>query len=229
MIFRRGGPPQTSFVFKHALVQDAAYGTLLRGRRQELHAGIAKALEEQVMPSSGEEASVGERAALLAHHWLRAEEWEKALNYTLEAAERAQKLFARPEAINHYWQALELMERLPHTPERSRVHCDVILSLVRLPGWMRNEEAEARLFRHVDQALTNATEAGHTANMARLEAIKGRHQDDEALLESAIARAEVRETAWPKLLSLRSMATISDNTDNLRRHLLFGASHRDPG
>ena len=43
----------------------------------------------------------------------------KALDYTLEAAERAQKLFARPEAINHYWQALELMERLPHTPERA--------------------------------------------------------------------------------------------------------------
>ena len=50
LIFRRGGPQQTSFVFKHALVQDAAYGTLLRGRRQELHASIAKALEEQVVP-----------------------------------------------------------------------------------------------------------------------------------------------------------------------------------
>ena len=95
---------------------------MLRGRRQELHAGIAKALEEQVAPPSGEEASVGERAALLAHHWLRAEEWEKALDYTLEAAERARKLYARPEAISHYWQALELLERLPHTSERSRVH-----------------------------------------------------------------------------------------------------------
>ena len=173
MIFRRGGPRQTSFVFKHALVQDAAYGTLLRGRRQELHAGIAKALEEQVVPPLGEEASVGESAALLAYHWLRAEEWEKALDYTLEAAERAQKLFARPEAINHYWQALELMERLPHTPERSRVHCNVILSLVRLPGWMRDEEAEARLFRHVDQALTNATEAGQIADCGKAGGNKG--------------------------------------------------------
>ena len=175
LIFRRGGPPQTSFVFKHALVQDAAYGTLLRGRRQELHARHRQGARRAGCAALAEEASVGERAALLAHHWLRAEEWEKALKYTLEAAERAQKLFARPEAINHYWQALELMERLPHTPERSRVHCDVILSLVQLPGWMRDEEAEARLFRHVDQALTNATEAGQTANMARLEAMKGRH------------------------------------------------------
>jgi predicted ATPase/class 3 adenylate cyclase len=190
LIFRRGGPPHESFVFKHALVQDAAYATLLRARRQELHAGIAGALEEHVVQSLGEMASVGEGAALLAHHWLRAEAWEKALAYTLEAAERAGKLFARPEAINHYWQALELLERLPHTPERSHVHCDVIQSLVLLPGWVRDEEAEARLLRHVDQALTNATEAGQTASMARLEAIKGLLQDDEALLERAIRRAE---------------------------------------
>ena len=53
----------------------------------------------------------------------------RALTYTLEAAERARTLFARPEAINHYWQALELIERLPHTPELDRVHCNVILSL----------------------------------------------------------------------------------------------------
>jgi predicted ATPase len=47
LIFRRGVPPHASFVFKHALVQDAAYSTLLRGRRQELHAGIAEALEKR--------------------------------------------------------------------------------------------------------------------------------------------------------------------------------------
>ena len=47
LIFRRGARPQASFVFKHALVQDTAYGTLLRGRRQELHATIARVLEER--------------------------------------------------------------------------------------------------------------------------------------------------------------------------------------
>jgi predicted ATPase len=83
LIFRRGGSPQTSFAFKHALVQDPAYGTLLRRRRQVLHAGIAKALEEQGAPALGEEVSVGERAALLAHHWLRAEEWERAITIRL--------------------------------------------------------------------------------------------------------------------------------------------------
>jgi class 3 adenylate cyclase/tetratricopeptide (TPR) repeat protein len=186
LIFCRGGSSQAAFVFKHALVQDAAYGTLLRGRRQELHAGIAKVLEELIV---GEEASVSEGAALLAHHWLGAEEWEKALNYTLEAAERAQRLFARPEAISHYWQALELLLRLPRTPERSRIQCDVIISLVSLPGWMRDEEAESRLFRHVDQALANATDAGQVGNVARLETLKGFDKGDEALLKSALVRA----------------------------------------
>ena len=190
LIFRRGGPQQTSFVFKHALVQDAAYGTLLRGRRQELHASIAKALEELIGPLLGQDMSVGERSALLAHHWLMAEDWERALTYTLEAAERARTLFARPEAINHYWQALELIERTPHTPELDRVHCNVILSLIYLPGWVRDDQAETRLFRHVEEALKNATESGQIADVARLEALKGRHQDDEALLKSALVRAE---------------------------------------
>ena len=134
--------------------------------------------------------SVGERSALLAHHWLRAEEWERALTYTLEAAERARTLFARPEAINHYWQALDLLERLPHTSERSRVHCDVLVSMVQLPGWRRDEEAQAHMLRHLDQATTDATEAGQTANLAKLEAIRGAIHDDKALFESAIARAE---------------------------------------
>ena len=190
LIFSRGGPTQTSYVFKHALVQDAAYGTLLRGRRQELHAGIANALEEHVVPPLGEEAPVGAGAALLAYHWLRGEDWEKALNYTLEAAERAKQLFARPEAINHYWQALALMERLPQTPERGRLQCDVIMSLAGLPGALTDEGAEARLLCHIDQALTNAAEAGQTVNMARLESIKGEYLDDEALLERAIVRAK---------------------------------------
>ena len=168
---------------------------MLRGRRQELHASIAKTLEEQIVRPPGEAAPVGESVAPLAYHWLRAEAWDKALDYTLEAAERARRLLARPEAINHYWQALELIERLPHTPELDRVHCNVILSLIYLPGWVRDDQAETRLFRHVEEALKNATESGQIADVARLEALKGRHQDDEALLKSALVRASSGDTS----------------------------------
>src|SRR5262249_50421355 len=103
LILRRGVLPQASFVFTHALVQDAAYSTLLRARRKELHAGIATALEQRSASQMDQEASAAERASLLAHHWLEAEDWEKALRYTLDAAEQARKLYARPEAISHHW------------------------------------------------------------------------------------------------------------------------------
>jgi predicted ATPase len=104
LIFRRGVPPQASYVFKHALVQDAACSSLLRGRRQELHAAIATALEQRSASHMDQEASTAEHAGLLAHHWIEAEDWEKALTFTLQAAEQAGKLYARPEAIRHYWQ-----------------------------------------------------------------------------------------------------------------------------
>jgi tetratricopeptide (TPR) repeat protein len=162
----------------------------LRGRRQELHTAIAKVLEERVAPPSETESLAGERAALLAHHWLRAEDWEKALYYTLEAAERAGALYARPEAISYYWQALDLLDRLPGNVERNRVHAQVILSLISLPGGMRDEAARARMLRHIDRALENATLDGNAAVAARLQAIKGSFLDDEALLVDALARAE---------------------------------------
>ncbi len=191
LISRRGTRPEENFIFKHAFVQDAAYGTLLRGRRQELHSAIARVLEERVAAAPSEaESLAGERASLLAHHWLRAENWEKALTYTLEAARRAETLYARPEAISHYWQTLDLLERLPGNVERNRVHADVILSLNRLPGCMQDEAARARMLRHIDQALKNATLGGNAAVAARLQAIKGSVWDDEALLVDALARAE---------------------------------------
>ena len=187
LIIRRGARPQASFVFKHALVQDTAYGTLLRGRRQELHATIARVLEER---SAQQGVSVREHAAVLAHHWLRAEEWERALSHSLAAAERAQELYARPEAISHYWQALELLERLPPTNERSQVHIDIILSLIQMPGGMRNEAGKADMLRHLDQALTDATAGKQLATASRLQALKGQHWRDETLLLEAIASAE---------------------------------------
>jgi predicted ATPase len=164
LIFRRGMPPDDVFVFKHAFVQDAAYGTLLRGRRQELHAAIAMFLEQQNALSADRE-----QAALLAHHWIGAEDWEKALQYTLKAADRASTLYARTEAINHYWQALDLFGRLPENAERNRIHAGVVLSTIWLPGSMRDDAARARLLRHVDRALENAMRDGDLAAAIRLQ------------------------------------------------------------
>jgi class 3 adenylate cyclase len=191
LVLRRGVLPQATFVFKHALVQDAAYSTLLRARRQELHAGIATALEQRSARHTDQETSAAERAGLLAHHWLEAEDWERALTYTLQAAEQAGKLYARPEAISHHWQALELIERLAGNAERNRGHADVVLSLISLPGCMPDEAAQERMLRHIDRAFENATSDGNAAAAVRLQAAKGFNWDDDALLVDALARAEL--------------------------------------
>jgi class 3 adenylate cyclase len=83
LLFRRGMAPHASYLFKHALVQDAAYSTLLRGRRQELHAGVAAALE-------GHFADLVERQPeLLAHHLTAAGDTERAIDQWLKAGRYA--------------------------------------------------------------------------------------------------------------------------------------------
>jgi class 3 adenylate cyclase/tetratricopeptide (TPR) repeat protein len=195
LIFRRGVRPGASFIFKHALVQDAAYGTLLRRSRQELHARIAIALEERFAIDPKQETSAGEHAALLAHHWLRAEELEKALRCSLEAAGQARKLYALPEAISHYWQAVDVLDRLPGDEETTQMRIDIVLSLLTVPGWMRDEAGRERISRHVDQALADAATAGDLSTLAKLQAIKGQQWADESLLASAISSADASGSA----------------------------------
>jgi class 3 adenylate cyclase/tetratricopeptide (TPR) repeat protein len=207
LISRRAFPPQTSFSFKHALVQDATYGTLLRARRHELHASIATALEERFAINPKQAASAGERAALLAHHWFRAEEWERSLGYTRKAAETAQNLGAYPEAVSHYWQALDLVERLPQTPETRHIHINLTLSLLPLPGSMRDEAAPERMLLHVDQALSDAIAVGQTVSAARLQAWKGQYLEDEALLLDAIRLAETSKDLSAQASALQRYGT----------------------
>jgi predicted ATPase len=75
LIYRRGTPPDAEYTFKHALVQDAAYGTLLRSRRQQLHARIAETLEKQFREIAAAEPS------LMAHHCAEAGLAEEAVRY----------------------------------------------------------------------------------------------------------------------------------------------------
>ena len=92
LIFRRGTPPDAEYTFKHALVQDAAYSTLLRGRRQQLHASIASVLEEPVSRYRRTQPE------LLAHHCTRAGLIEKGVAYRYRAGRRAMARSAMIEA-----------------------------------------------------------------------------------------------------------------------------------
>ena len=112
LLFCRGIAPQSSYLFKHALVQDAAYGTLLRGGRQELHARVAAALEQHF-------ADLVERQPeLLAHHLTAAGETERAVDQWLKAGQYAAARLAHLEAIRHFDRGLATLATLPEGPAR---------------------------------------------------------------------------------------------------------------
>ena len=123
LLFRQGVPPHASYLFKHALVQDAAYGTLLRNRRQQLHARIAATLEGQ-FPEI-----VETQPELMARHCAEAGLVEKAVGYWTLAGEWAVKRDANAEATRHFRRALELLEKQPETPERSEAELKVLTKL----------------------------------------------------------------------------------------------------
>ncbi len=114
LLFCRGVPPQSSYLFKHALVQDAAYSTLLRGRRQELHARVAAALEEHFSDL------VERQPELLAHHLTAAGNTERAVDQWLKAGQLAASRSAHFEAIAHFRRGLSLLGSLPETEERDQ-------------------------------------------------------------------------------------------------------------
>jgi predicted ATPase len=114
LLFQRGVPPEATYMFKHALVQDAAYASLLRGRRQQLHTRIAQALEQQFGEIAEHEPEV------VAQHYTGAGLAEHAIGYWQRAGERANDRSANDEAASHLRTALDLITRLPAGPDRQQ-------------------------------------------------------------------------------------------------------------
>jgi class 3 adenylate cyclase/predicted ATPase len=123
LVFRRGTPPEATYSFKHALVQDTAYESLLKSRRQQLHTRIAEALEQSFVETAQAQPD------LLAHHCTEAGLTEKAVAYWHKAGQQALARSAMTEAVSHLTRGLELLERLPEGPERQRHELDLQLAL----------------------------------------------------------------------------------------------------
>lgn len=123
LLFVRGVAPQSTYLFKHALVQDAAYSMLLRSRRQELHARVATILE-QVFPES-----VEQQPERLAQHCTEAELIDRAIDYWIAAGRKSVMRSAMVEAAAQLRQGLKLLPRLSDEVERSRRELDLQVTL----------------------------------------------------------------------------------------------------
>jgi predicted ATPase/class 3 adenylate cyclase len=137
LVFRRGTPPQATYSFKHALVQDAAYATLVRAKRQRLHARIAVAIEQH-FPET-----VQAQPELLAHHYMEAGLAELAIDYWLRAGQAEIARSATAEAITQLTKGLELIPALPDDAARWRRELELQVALgvalMAAKGWAAPE------------------------------------------------------------------------------------------
>jgi hypothetical protein len=123
LAFRRGTAPDAVYTFKHALVRDAAYSTLLPSQRQDLHACIGRALEDQ-FPEI-----VDTQPEILAHHLTQAGLADQAIGWWRRAGLRSVGRSAHAEASAHFECALDLLGKLPANSQRDALELDLTLDL----------------------------------------------------------------------------------------------------
>jgi class 3 adenylate cyclase/predicted ATPase len=157
LVFRRGTPPDAIYSFKHALVQDAAYESLLRSTRQKLHGRIAEVLERNFP------AVVESQPEVVARHWTVAARVDKAVHYWQLAGERAVRRAANFEAIEHFHKALDLLETQHNGQERSAIELGLLTrlgsALMLVKGWGAPEvEAVYIRARRISKQLVRSAE-----------------------------------------------------------------------
>ena len=123
LLYQSGVVSQAKYYFKHSLIQEAAYQSVLRSRRQQLHLQIARTLEEQFPVLAETEPE------LLARHCMAANLKEKAIVYWQRAGTMAVRRSANKEAISHLTTGLELLKALPDSPERAQQELTMLVTL----------------------------------------------------------------------------------------------------
>jgi tetratricopeptide (TPR) repeat protein len=188
LLYQSGMVPRTTYMFKHALIQDAAYESLLRRRREVLHGAIGEAIEAL------EGASAGEQAAILAYHYAHSLHHDRAVKYSLLAGDQAMRLHAPAEAAISYNKALTLARGLPDAPQSRRLQIDAILKLAAVG---RSREDLARDQANLAQALALAEALGDEPSLARvlywqgrIAYVRGNFADALPLAEQSLAIAD---------------------------------------
>jgi len=136
IIYEKGLLPEPAYIFKHAVIQDVAYNSLLRDRRRALHRAVGHALED-LYPDR-----IAEHFEELAHHFSQGEEWDKAFGYLVHSGDRARDANANPVALDLYARALEAGRRVPEISRARLAEVHQRRCLI-LTATQRLEEAHA--------------------------------------------------------------------------------------
>lgn len=246
LVFCRGTRPLASYLFKHALVQDAAYGTLLRAKRQELHKRVADVLEEKWTEITEAQPE------LLAHHLQEAGVWAGALDHWQKAGRVAVARAATREAVSHFASAIDCSRRLGDVSggaERmTRLHLAMANALMQAEGY-RSERLgktlEGARFAAANTALVEL-QCDVALSLAPFFYATGRNHDYLALAEEQLANdtnlvpAAYLSALWAAkgiahynrgeqplaAEALRKALALSERVEASRRILFAGADQR---
>ena len=206
ILFARGEPPAATYTFKHALIQETAYQSLLKRTRQRLHARVAEVLEERFPERVAAEPEV------VARHCDQAGLVTEAIAHYQRAGERATQLSADEEAIGHLRRALALLGTLPDTRERHQIELGLQLSigapLSAARGWSHPE------YEHTyTRARELAAHIGRSSELSRVLAgtadahcVKGDLATAREIAREAVAAAEHNGDAFDLVVAHHSLA-----------------------
>src|SRR5262249_49187525 len=122
IIYEQGLVPEPAYIFKHAVIQDVAYNSLLIPPRKALHPAVGEAIEELYQDR------LVEHYGELAHHFTHGEVWDKAFHYCRQAGEQALARSAYREAVGYFEQALRTLPQLPETRDTREQAIDLRLA-----------------------------------------------------------------------------------------------------
>jgi len=190
-LYQQGVAPRATYRFKHALIQDAAYQSLLKSTRQQHHQRIAAALEADF----GE--IVDTRPELIAQHYTEAGLIERAIPYWHAAGNRALRGYANLEATNHANRGLELLAKLPDSPERAKQELALQLVLGPSLSFVRGPQAVEAIYA---RARELARQVGGTpelfpalSGLAYAQIVRGRMREARALAEEFLELAAAQD------------------------------------
>jgi tetratricopeptide (TPR) repeat protein len=180
--------PEPEYIFKHAVIQDAAYQSLLTQRRRELHGAIGHAVEELYADR------LDDQAPILAYHYARSHHPDRAIRYAILAGDRAVRLYANAEATTYYQQAVELARALPASPDAQRTEIDAVLKLAAVSSTkpeIERDLANLAAARVVAEQLEDSSRLARVLYwLGRLEYVRGNPQKGIEHAEQSLEIAE---------------------------------------
>ncbi|WP_089934644.1 adenylate/guanylate cyclase domain-containing protein [Candidatus Entotheonella palauensis] len=206
LLYQRGRPPRAHYVFKHALVQEAAYASLLRSSRQRYHRQMAEQLIERFPEISHAQPE------LVAHHYAEAACDEAAVDHWYQAGQRAVERAANREALAHFNRGLAQLTALAETPDRARRELDLLSALgLTLYNMSRSlDEVETVLGRALDLGRDVGETAHFVSVLSGLSSVyqsRAEHQKALGLGEQLLSLVRHENDAGPLMRAYSRIGT----------------------